>query len=68
MSSVTEEGDGLDVAALSPCLDAAIVDAARAAGALEEGLVCNVLLRRFFGMNLDPSGDAQRPPDLLLLT
>jgi hypothetical protein len=53
MSSLTEEGAGLDVTALSPCLDVAIVDAARAAGALEEGFVCNVLLRRFFGMNLE---------------
>lgn len=51
MSSLTEEGAGLDVAALSPYLDVGVVDAARAAGALEEGFVCNVLFRRFFGMN-----------------
>lgn len=28
-----------------------MVDAARAAGALELGFVCSVLLSRFFGMN-----------------
>lgn len=67
MSSLTEEAAGLDVATLLPCLDVAVVDAARAAGALEEGFVCNVLLRRFFGMNLISSSDTQHPPDLLLL-
>jgi hypothetical protein len=54
MSSLTEEGAGLEpeAAALLPWLKAPVVDAVRVAGALEEGFVCNVLLRRFFGMNL----------------
>jgi hypothetical protein len=51
ISSLTEEGAGLGVAGHSPYLGGVVVDAARAAGALEEGFVCNVLWRRFFGMN-----------------
>ena len=41
----------MSVAGRSPYLGGVVVDAARAIGALEEGFVCNVLGRRFFGMN-----------------
>jgi hypothetical protein len=55
MSPLTEQEAGLELGddALLPWLEGTVVDAASAGGAVEEGFVCNDLLRRFFGMNLE---------------
>jgi len=55
MSSLTEEEAGLEPVdeARLPWLEGAVVDAASVGGAVVEGFVCNDLLRRFFGMNLE---------------
>jgi hypothetical protein len=52
---LTEEEAGLEPGddTLLPWLEGAVVDAASVGGAVEEGFVCNDLLRRFFGMNLE---------------
>lgn len=53
MSSLTDEGAGLEVTLPSPYLDVEVFAAPSAAGALEEGFVWSVLLKRFLGMNLN---------------
>jgi hypothetical protein len=55
MSPLTEQEAGLELGddALLPWLEGTVVDAASAGGAVEGGFVCNDLLRRFFGMNLE---------------
>jgi hypothetical protein len=55
MRSFTEEEADLEPEddALVPWLEGAVVDAASVGGAVEEGFVCNDLLRRFFGMNVE---------------
>lgn len=58
-----EPGDDV----LLPWWKGAVVDGARVEGAVEEGFVCNDLLRRFFGMNLVFLEQHQRPPALQLV-
>jgi hypothetical protein len=52
---------------LLPWWEGAVVDAARVGGAVEKGLVCNDLLRRFFGMDLVFLKQHQRPSTLQLM-